>query len=36
MVDRYIVRARIAKIRQYVALLKKIRALANEATDHRG
>ena len=32
MVDRYVVRARIAKIRQYVALLKKIRGLANEAT----
>jgi uncharacterized protein YutE (UPF0331/DUF86 family) len=32
VVDRYVVRARIAKIRQYVALLKKIRGLANEAT----
>lgn len=31
VVDRYVVRARIAKIRQYVALLKKIRGLANEA-----
>lgn len=30
MVDRYVVRARIAKIRQYVALLKKIRGLASE------
>ena len=30
MVDRYVVQARIAKIRQYVALLKKIRGLANE------
>ncbi len=32
MVDRYVVRARIAKIRQYVALLKRIRGLTNEAT----
>jgi uncharacterized protein YutE (UPF0331/DUF86 family) len=31
VVDRYVVRARIAKIRQYVALLKKIRGLATEA-----
>ena len=30
MVDRYVVQARIAKIRQYVALLKKIRGLADE------
>jgi uncharacterized protein YutE (UPF0331/DUF86 family) len=30
VVDRYVVRARIAKIRQYVALLKKIRGLATE------
>ena len=32
MVDRYVVLARVAKIRQYVALLKKIRGLANQAT----
>ena len=32
MVDRYVVQARIAKIRQYVALLKKIRRLADERT----
>ena len=31
MVDRYVVRARIAKIREYVALLRKIRSLADEA-----
>ena len=31
MVDRYVVLARIAKIRQYVSLLKKIRGLADEA-----
>lgn len=31
MVDRYIVRARIAKIREYAALLRKIRSLADEA-----
>ncbi|MBI3491745.1 MAG: DUF86 domain-containing protein [Acidobacteria bacterium] len=31
MVDRYVVRARIAKIRQYVALLRKIRRLADES-----
>ena len=31
MVDRYVVRARIAKIREYVALLRKIRRLADEA-----
>ena len=31
MVDRHVVRARIAKIRQYVALLRKIRGLANES-----
>lgn len=30
MVDRYVVRARIAKIREYVALLRKIRRLADE------
>ena len=30
MVDRYVVQARIAKIRQYVALLKRIRGLADE------
>lgn len=30
MVDRYVVQARIAKIRQYVALLRKIRRLAEE------
>ena len=30
VVDRYVVQARIAKIRQYVALLKKIRGLADE------
>jgi uncharacterized protein YutE (UPF0331/DUF86 family) len=32
VVDRFVVRARLAKIRQYVALLKRIRALANEST----
>ena len=32
MVDRYVVHARIAKIRQYVSLLKKIRGLADEQT----
>ena len=32
MVDRYIVRARIAKIREYVALLRKIRRQANKAS----
>jgi uncharacterized protein YutE (UPF0331/DUF86 family) len=31
LVDRYIVRARVAKIREYVALLRKIRGLADEA-----
>ena len=31
MVDRYVVQARIAKIREYVALLRKIRGLADEA-----
>lgn len=30
MVDRYVVSARIAKIREYVALLRKIRGLADE------
>ena len=30
MVDRYVVRARIAKIREYVALLRKIRGMADE------
>lgn len=30
LVDRYVVRARIAKIREYVALLRKIRGLADE------
>ena len=30
MVDRYVVRARIAKIREYVALLRKIRGLTDE------
>ena len=30
MVDRYVVQSQIAKIRQYVALLKKIRGLADE------
>ena len=30
MVDRYVVQARIAKIRDYVALLRKIRRLADE------
>ena len=30
MVDRYVVRARIAKIREYVALLRKIRRLADK------
>ena len=32
MVDRYIVQARIAKIREYVALLRKIRRQANKAS----
>ena len=31
MVDRHVVRARIGKIREYVALLRKIRRLADEA-----
>ena len=30
MVDRYVVQARLAKIREYVALLRKIRGLADE------
>ena len=30
MVDRYVVQARIAKIREYVALLRKIRGMADE------
>ena len=30
MVDRYVVRARIAKIPEYVALLRKIRGMANQ------
>lgn len=30
MVDRYVVQARIGKIREYVALLRKIRGLADE------
>ena len=30
MVDRHVVRSRIAKLREYVALLKKIRGLADE------
>ncbi len=30
MVDRYVVSARVAKIREYVALLRKIRSLADE------
>lgn len=30
MVDRYVVRGRLAKIREYVALLKKIRGMASE------
>ncbi len=30
MVDRHVVRARIAKIREYVALLRKIRGMADE------
>jgi hypothetical protein len=30
LVDRYVVRARIAKIREYVALLRKIRGMAAE------
>jgi uncharacterized protein YutE (UPF0331/DUF86 family) len=30
LVDRYVVQARIAKIREYVALLRKIRRLADE------
>ena len=32
MVDRYVVRTRLAKIREYVALLRKIRGLADEKT----
>jgi hypothetical protein len=32
LVDRYVVQARITKIREYVALLRKIRALADEET----
>jgi len=32
VVDRHVVQARIAKIRQYVALLQKIRSLADERT----
>ena len=31
MVDRYVVQARIAKIREYVALLRRIRSLADES-----
>jgi len=31
LVDRYVVRGRIAKIREYIALLAKIRGLADEA-----
>ena len=31
MVDRYVVQARVAKIREYVALLRKIRGMADEA-----
>ena len=31
MVDRHVVRARVAKIRQYVALLRKIRGMADES-----
>lgn len=31
MVDRYVVQARVAKIREYVALLRKIHGLADEA-----
>jgi len=30
LVDRYVVQARIAKIREYVALLRKIRGLTDE------
>lgn len=30
MVDRYVVQARLAKIREYVALLRRIRSLADE------
>ncbi len=30
MVDRYVVQTRIGKIREYVALLRKIRSLADE------
>ncbi len=30
MVDRYVVQARLAKIREYVALLRKIRGMADE------
>ncbi len=36
MVDRYVVQARIAKIRQYVSLLKKIRSLADERAFVKG
>jgi len=32
LVDRHVVQARIGKIREYVALLRKIRSLADEAT----
>src|SRR6059036_3499823 len=32
VVDRHVVQARIARIRQYVALLKKIRGMADERT----
>jgi uncharacterized protein YutE (UPF0331/DUF86 family) len=32
VVDRHVVQARIGKIREYVALLRKIRSLADEAT----
>ena len=31
MVDRYVVQSRLGKIREYVALLRKIRSLADEA-----
>jgi uncharacterized protein YutE (UPF0331/DUF86 family) len=31
LVDRYVVQARIAKIREYVALLRRIRGMADEA-----
>ena len=30
MVDRYVVQARLAKIREYVALLRRVRGLADE------